>query len=79
MYITDHFRNRGIKRKLFPVWLSPETIDMFAMQKLNQVSKQRISKCTGMLISATPGMTIVTTPDMKTAITTWRNKIKVAM
>jgi hypothetical protein len=75
MRITEHYRKRGIKRGLFPGWLSTSTINRFTMQKLNQTQRQRISKSTGMLINVCPGMTIVTTLDRKTAITTWKNKV----
>lgn len=75
MYITDHFRSRGIKRNLFPKWLSTGMINRFVMQKLSQTQKQQISKLTGMLINVCPGMTIVTTLDQKTAITIWKNRV----
>ena len=75
MRITEHYRKRGIKRGLFPGWLSTSTINRFTMQKLNQTQRQQISKLTGMLINVCPGMTIVTTLDRKTAITIWKNRV----
>ena len=75
MYITKHYRKRGVKRGLFPSWLSTDTINRFTMQKLNQTQRQQISKLTGMLINVCPGMTIVTTLDRKIAITVWKNRV----
>lgn len=76
MGITEHYRKRGIKRGLFPGWLSAKSIDLYTKQRLELVRKQRVSKMTGLLINITPGATIVTDLKMKTAITVWKNKVE---